>query len=47
MKDYSSNVNEAVRAILNFFFYKKVLHAQKSQNAYKRTKRKKAAFLRA
>ena len=26
-------------------FYKKTLHAQKAQNVYKRTKRKKAAFL--
>ena len=47
----SSNVNEVIRAVLDFFylfiyfFYKKILHAQKAQNAYKRTKTKKAAFL--
>ena len=46
----SSNVNEVIRAVLDFFylfiyfFYKKILHAQKAQNAYKRTKTK-AAFL--
>ena len=27
-----------------YFFYKKILHAQKAQNAFKRTKTKKAAF---
>ena len=41
----SSNANEAISAILNFFFYEKILHAQKAQNADKPTKRKKAAFL--
>ena len=49
----SSNVNEVIRAVLDFFiylfiylfFYKKILHVQKAQNAYKRTKTKKAAFL--
>ena len=32
---FSSNVNEAIRAILNFFvfFYEKILHEQKAQNA--------------
>ena len=35
---FSSNINEAIRAILNFFFYKKILHAQKAQNAYKQQK---------
>ena len=39
-KDYgqdirSGNVNEGIRAILNpfIFFYKKISHAQKAQNA--------------
>ena len=35
----SSNVNEAIRAILNLFvifFYKKISHTQKAQNTYKR-----------
>ena len=43
----SSNVNEVARAILSFFYfiYEKILHAQKGQSAYKRTKIKKAAFL--
>ena len=46
----SSAVNEGIRAILNlfiffFFFYKKISHAEKAQNAYKRTKTKKTAFL--
>ena len=31
----SSNLNEVIRAISNFFFYEKILHAQKAQNAYK------------
>ena len=30
---------------LFYFFYKKILSEQKAQNAYKRTKTKKAAFL--
>ena len=44
-------VNEGIRAILNLFvyyyycFYKKISHEQKAQNAYKRTKTKKTAFL--
>ena len=44
--NHSSNVNEVITAILNFFicFYKNISHAQKAQNAYKRTKTKKAAF---
>ena len=43
----SSNVNEVIRAILNFLisFYKKILSDWKAQNAYKQTKTKKAAFL--
>ena len=44
----SSNVNEVIRTILNFFFiffFEKILHAQKAQNAYKRTTTNKAAFL--
>ena len=44
---FSSNINEAIRAILNFFFYKKILHAQKAQNAYKQTKiNKGSVFIR-
>ena len=43
----SSNVNEVIREILNFFFYEKILRAQKAQNACKRTKRKKdSVFMR-
>ena len=49
----SSNVNEVIRKILNFFiiffiisfFPEKILHAQQAQKAYKRTKIKKVAFL--
>ena len=41
----SSNVNEVISLILNFFFNEKILHAQQAQNAHKRTKIKKAAFL--
>ena len=43
----SSIVNEGIKAILNLFIlsYKKISHAQKAQNAYKRTKTKKPAFL--
>ena len=41
----SGNVNEVIRAILNFFFfYGNILHAQKAQSAYKRTKTKKQHF---
>ena len=42
----SSNINEVIRAILNpfFFFYKKISHTQKAQNAFKRIKTKKEAF---
>ena len=44
---FSSNINEAIRTILNFFFYKKILHAQKAQNAYKQTKiNKGSVFIR-
>ena len=39
----SSNVNEVIRAVLNFF-YEKILHAQNAQNVHKRTKTKKSAF---
>ena len=41
----SSNVNEAITTILNslfFFFYKKILHAQKAQKAQKTQKTQKA-----
>ena len=37
----SSNINEAIRAILNFFIQKFYNH-KKAQNAYKRTKIKNA-----
>ena len=42
----SSNGNEVIRAILNLFifFYKKISHTQKAQNAYKQTKTKNTAF---
>ena len=38
----SSNVNEVIRAILNFL-YPKISQAQKVQNAYKQTKIKNAS----
>ena len=41
----SSNINEVIRAVLNFlliFFYEKILHAQKSQKALKSTKSTKS-----
>ena len=28
----SSNINEVIRPVLKFFFYDKILHAQKAQN---------------
>ena len=34
----SSNANKVIRAVLNFFFYKKISHAQQAQKAYKRAK---------
>ena len=34
----SSNVNEVIRAVLNFFFYEKILHAQKGHKAQKAQK---------
>ena len=37
----SSNINEVIREVLNFFlsfFYKKILHAQKALKALKGTK---------
>ena len=37
----SSNINEAIRAVLNFslsFFYEKILYAQKAQKALKALK---------
>ena len=43
----SSNVNEVIRAVLNFFitFFTKIFHThKKAQNAYKPTKIKKAVF---
>ena len=38
----SSNINEVIRAVLNFFFYEKILHAQKAQKAPKSTKNTKS-----
>ena len=37
-----SNVNEVIRAVLNslFFFYKKILHAQKAQKAQRHNQAK-------
>ena len=34
----SSNINEVIRAVLNFFFTKRFHNHKKAQNAYKRTK---------
>ena len=34
----SSNINEVIRAVLNFFFYEKILHAQKGHKAQKAQK---------
>ena len=42
--DISSNVNEVIRAVLNFFFTKIFHMHKKVQNAFKKTKIKKAAF---
>ena len=36
----SSNVNEIIRAVLNSFFYKKILHAPKAQKHKDATKQK-------
>ena len=37
--NFSSNINEVIRAILNaLFFYKKILHAPKARKAPKSTK---------
>ena len=44
-KHGSSNVNEAIGAILNLFILKKISSTQKAQNAYKRIKTKNTAFL--
>ena len=40
----SSNVNEVISAILNFFifFYEKILHAQKAQKVQKAERRNQA-----
>ena len=46
--NFSSNVNEVIRAILNplfhffFFFYKKILHAPKAPKAPKAQRRNQA-----
>ena len=34
----SSDINEVIRSVLNFFFYDKILHAQKAQKEYKAPK---------
>ena len=42
MKNVRSNINEVIRAVLNFFFFfffnEKILYAQKAPKATKRTK---------
>ena len=41
MKNVRSNINEVIRAVLNFFFFffnEKILYAQKAPKAPKRTK---------
>ena len=40
----SSNINEVIRAVLNFllFFYKKILHAQKIIKKYKKAQEHKS-----
>ena len=40
---FTSNVNEVIRAVLNFFARRFHNH-KKAQNTYKRTKTKKLAF---
>ena len=35
---FSSNINEVIRSVLNFFFHDKILHAQKAQKEYKAPK---------
>ena len=41
---FSSNINEVIRAVLNFlfFFYEKILHARKAQLAQKAQKAPKS-----
>ena len=41
---FSSNINEVIRAVLNFFFffYEKILHARKVQKAQKAQKAPKS-----
>ena len=38
----SSNINEVIKTVLNFFFDDKVLHAQKVQKEYKAPKSTKS-----
>ena len=38
----SSDINEVIRAVLNFFFYQKILHAQKAQKEHKAQKAPKS-----
>ena len=38
----SSDINEVIRAVLNFFFYQKILHAQIAQKEHKAQKAQKA-----
>ena len=45
MKNVRSNINEVIRAVLNFFFfffYENILHAQKALKALKAQKSQKA-----
>ena len=36
----SSNLNEVIKAVLNFFFYNNILHAPKAQKAQRRNQAK-------
>ena len=44
MENASSNINEVIRAVLNFllFFYEKILHAHKTQKTPKAPKAQKS-----
>ena len=40
--NFSSNVNEVIRAVLNSFFHEKILHAPKAPKASEAQKRNEA-----